>query len=408
MGQYKLIGRMHTLAPWANTSVLAECRPIRAHQQDAHIGAMGQYKRVGRMQARRQDAHIGAMGQYKPFDRIQAAAPWANTSSSAGCTHRCHGPIQAFWKNAGASTMGQYRLIDRMHTLAPWANTSVSAECRLIDRMHTLAPWANTSLLTEYRRQHHGPIRACRQDARISAMGQYEPFDRIQAAAPWANTSSSAGCTHQRHRPIQACRQDAHIGAMGQYTRVGRMQNTGGSTTGQYKLIGRMHTSAPLANTSFSEEHMYEHCGPIQACRQDAHIGAMGQYKRVGRMQNTCMSNVGQNKLIARMHILMPSANMSFSVTVPPSPACDSPCEYTPTTNIPFVASANTPEDPWWDWQAEEDPRVQERVWAAIEALEDTARAGRLVLRNGRHVTLACDLPRLVQKSPDELVPGLV
>ncbi|KAH9045696.1 hypothetical protein EDB85DRAFT_1884739 [Lactarius pseudohatsudake] len=51
-----------------------------------------------------------------------------------------------------------------------------------------------------------------------------------------------------------------------------------------------------------------------------------------------------------------------------------------PTADIPFVASANTPEDPWWDWQAEEDPRVQERVWAAIEALEDTARAGRLGL----------------------------
>ncbi|KAH9040208.1 hypothetical protein EDB85DRAFT_1887164 [Lactarius pseudohatsudake] len=95
-------------------------------------------------------------------------------------------------------------------------------------------------------------------------------------------------------------------------------------------------------------------------------------------------------------------------VTVSPSPARDSPRDYTPTTDIPFVESANTPEDPWWDWQAEEDPRVQERVWAAIEALEDTARTGRLVLMYGRHVTLACDLPRLAQKSPDELVPGLV
>ncbi|KAH9022433.1 hypothetical protein EDB85DRAFT_1895247 [Lactarius pseudohatsudake] len=98
----------------------------------------------------------------------------------------------------------------------------------------------------------------------------------------------------------------------------------------------------------------------------------------------------------------------SPTVTVSPSPACDSPRDYTPTADIPFVESANTPEDPWWDWQAEEDPRVQERVWAAIEALEDTARTGRLVLKNGRHVTLACDLPRLAQKSPDELVPGLV
>ncbi|KAH9035707.1 hypothetical protein EDB85DRAFT_1889113 [Lactarius pseudohatsudake] len=66
------------------------------------------------------------------------------------------------------------------------------------------------------------------------------------------------------------------------------------------------------------------------------------------------------------------------SVTVSPSPTCDSPRDYTPTADIPFVASANTPEDPWWDWQAEEDPHIQERVWAAIEALEDTARAGRL------------------------------
>ncbi|KAH9019769.1 hypothetical protein EDB85DRAFT_1896494 [Lactarius pseudohatsudake] len=96
------------------------------------------------------------------------------------------------------------------------------------------------------------------------------------------------------------------------------------------------------------------------------------------------------------------------TVTVSPSPARDLPRNYTPTTNIPFVESANTPEDPWWDWQAEEDPRVQERVWAAIEALEDTARMGRLVLKNGRHVTLARGLPRLVQKSPDEPVPGLV
>ncbi|KAH9021336.1 hypothetical protein EDB85DRAFT_1895721 [Lactarius pseudohatsudake] len=66
-------------------------------------------------------------------------------------------------------------------------------------------------------------------------------------------------------------------------------------------------------------------------------------------------------------------------VTVSPSPARDSPRDYTPTADIPFVESANMPEDPWWDWQAEEDPRVQERVWAAIEALEDTARTGRLV-----------------------------
>ncbi|KAH9014441.1 hypothetical protein EDB85DRAFT_2157407 [Lactarius pseudohatsudake] len=66
-------------------------------------------------------------------------------------------------------------------------------------------------------------------------------------------------------------------------------------------------------------------------------------------------------------------------VTVSPSPARDSPRDYTPIADIPFVESANTPEDPWWDWQAEEDPRVQERVWAAIEALEDTARTGRLV-----------------------------
>ncbi|KAH9008283.1 hypothetical protein EDB84DRAFT_1572188 [Lactarius hengduanensis] len=66
-------------------------------------------------------------------------------------------------------------------------------------------------------------------------------------------------------------------------------------------------------------------------------------------------------------------------VTVSPSPARDSPRDYTPTADIPVVESANTPEDAWWDWQAEEDPHVQERVWAAIEALEHTARAGRLV-----------------------------
>ncbi|KAH9019951.1 hypothetical protein EDB84DRAFT_1565877 [Lactarius hengduanensis] len=95
-------------------------------------------------------------------------------------------------------------------------------------------------------------------------------------------------------------------------------------------------------------------------------------------------------------------------VTVSPSPARDSPRDYTPTADIPVVASANTPEDPWWDWQAEEEPYTQERVWAAIEALEHTARAGRLVLMYGRHVTLACDPPRLDQKGPDELMPGLV
>ncbi|KAH9023718.1 hypothetical protein EDB85DRAFT_1894657 [Lactarius pseudohatsudake] len=71
--------------------------------------------------------------------------------------------------------------------------------------------------------------------------------------------------------------------------------------------------------------------------------------------------------------------NVAHVVTVSPSPARDSPRDYTPTADIPFVESANTPEDPWWDWQAEENPRVQERVWAAIEALEDTARAGRLM-----------------------------
>ncbi|KAH9022875.1 hypothetical protein EDB85DRAFT_1895018 [Lactarius pseudohatsudake] len=38
------------------------------------------------------------------------------------------------------------------------------------------------------------------------------------------------------------------------------------------------------------------------------------------------------------------------------------------------------PEDPWWDWQAEEDLHVQERIWAAIEALEDTVRVGHLGL----------------------------
>ncbi|KAH9034109.1 hypothetical protein EDB85DRAFT_2144597 [Lactarius pseudohatsudake] len=70
--------------------------------------------------------------------------------------------------------------------------------------------------------------------------------------------------------------------------------------------------------------------------------------------------------------------HVTVDVTVSPSPARDSPRDYTPTADIPFVESANTPEDPWWDWQAEEDPRVQERVWAAIEALEDTARTGRL------------------------------
>ncbi|KAH9009862.1 hypothetical protein EDB85DRAFT_2162199 [Lactarius pseudohatsudake] len=66
------------------------------------------------------------------------------------------------------------------------------------------------------------------------------------------------------------------------------------------------------------------------------------------------------------------------NVTVSPSPARDLPRNYTPAADIPFVESANTPEDPWWDWQAEEDPRVQERIWAAIETLEGTARTGRL------------------------------
>ncbi|KAH9012018.1 hypothetical protein EDB85DRAFT_1900623 [Lactarius pseudohatsudake] len=66
-------------------------------------------------------------------------------------------------------------------------------------------------------------------------------------------------------------------------------------------------------------------------------------------------------------------------VMVSPSPARDSPRDYTPTADIPLVESANTPEDPWWDWQAEEDPHVQESVWAAIEALEDNARVGRLL-----------------------------
>ncbi|KAH9028656.1 hypothetical protein EDB84DRAFT_1563047 [Lactarius hengduanensis] len=67
------------------------------------------------------------------------------------------------------------------------------------------------------------------------------------------------------------------------------------------------------------------------------------------------------------------------NVTVSPSPTRDSPRDYTPTADIPAVESANTPEDVWWDWQAEEEPRIQERVWAAIEALEHTARTGRLV-----------------------------
>ncbi|KAH9034600.1 hypothetical protein EDB85DRAFT_1889733 [Lactarius pseudohatsudake] len=65
-----------------------------------------------------------------------------------------------------------------------------------------------------------------------------------------------------------------------------------------------------------------------------------------------------------------------LDVTVSPLPARDSPHDYTPTTDIPLVESANTPEDPWWDWQAEEDPHVQERVWAAIEALEESAKNG--------------------------------
>ncbi|KAH9016961.1 hypothetical protein EDB85DRAFT_1897890 [Lactarius pseudohatsudake] len=67
-----------------------------------------------------------------------------------------------------------------------------------------------------------------------------------------------------------------------------------------------------------------------------------------------------------------------LSVTVSPSPARDSPRDYMPTADIPVVESANTPEDPWWDWQAEEESHIQERVWAAIEALENTTRAGRL------------------------------
>ncbi|KAH9036518.1 hypothetical protein EDB85DRAFT_1888865 [Lactarius pseudohatsudake] len=69
---------------------------------------------------------------------------------------------------------------------------------------------------------------------------------------------------------------------------------------------------------------------------------------------------------------------MAAHVTVSLSPARDSPRDYTPTADIPFAESANTPEDPWWDWQAKEDPRVQDRIWAAIEALEDTTRTGRL------------------------------
>ncbi|KAH9012073.1 hypothetical protein EDB85DRAFT_1900564 [Lactarius pseudohatsudake] len=57
----------------------------------------------------------------------------------------------------------------------------------------------------------------------------------------------------------------------------------------------------------------------------------------------------------------VPPRSTSYrSVTVSPSPA------------------PNTPEDPWWDWQAEEDPHVQERIWAAIGALEDNARTGHL------------------------------
>ncbi|KAH9031355.1 hypothetical protein EDB85DRAFT_2241270 [Lactarius pseudohatsudake] len=133
---------------------------------------------------------------------------------------------------------------------------------------------------------------------------------------------------------------------------------------------------------------------PLTAFGMGAHVDAL--------------FNGTDRSLLHLPHDIVLDYMLIMHVAVSPSPAHDSPRDYTPTADIPFVESANTPEDPWWDWQAEEDPRVQDRVWATIAALEDTVRTGRLVLKYGRHVTLARGLPRLVQKSPDELVPGLV
>ncbi|KAH9012480.1 hypothetical protein EDB85DRAFT_1900334 [Lactarius pseudohatsudake] len=104
--------------------------------------------------------------------------------------------------------MGQYKFIGRMCTSAPWAN---------------MGCWKNTCMSTvgQYKcigRMYHGPIQALRQGASV------------------------------HHGPIQAM-----------------WQSTGRSTEGQYKLVSKMDTLAPWANTSILAEHMQEHRGPIQA-----------------------------------------------------------------------------------------------------------------------------------------------
>ncbi|KAH8978848.1 hypothetical protein EDB86DRAFT_2836403 [Lactarius hatsudake] len=200
MGQYKLVSKMHTLAPWANTSHSAEYRqehhrPIQAHWQDAPIDAMGQYKLFSRIQlisrmytlvpwanVHQQDAHIGAVGQYKHFGRM----------------HDVH-----------IGAMGQYKpfsrlLISRMHTLEPWGQYKLLTACRqehcpfkLVGRMYTLMPWANTSLSA----------------ADASTMSPYTLISRMHTSAVWANTCFLSDHTHNQHGPLQSHwqGQDMHI-----------------------------------------------------------------------------------------------------------------------------------------------------------------------------------------------------
>ncbi|KAH9035443.1 hypothetical protein EDB83DRAFT_2318745 [Lactarius deliciosus] len=80
MGQWKPVGRIQLGAPWANTSSLAGCMdwchgPIKAFQQNMVRSSVGQYRFIGW-----KDSVRSTVGQYKLISRIYALAPWANTS----------------------------------------------------------------------------------------------------------------------------------------------------------------------------------------------------------------------------------------------------------------------------------------------------------------------------------------
>ena len=74
-------------------------------------------------------------------------------------------------------------------------------------------------------------------------------------------------------------------------------------------------------------------------------------------------------KLAARRH-----GPFRVAVTIPPSPARDSPRDVPPTATLPDGESVCTPEDKDWDWQAEEDERTEDRLNAVRNVL-----SGRLV-----------------------------